>query len=188
MGKKSQKDSGGPFDSPFVLRQAPRPVIHKSRGEQDSGLTQGDPSRKKNTMGQKIGPLLHQKDGPLTQELTLDPAPFGLGKLPRRLMPEKTTDMICGFCSTGCSLTVHLKGDEAVNLTPTVNYPVNSGEACPKGWEALTPLKAPDRAATPYLRDSSGKLAPVDWGTALKALFSILKRFRKNTAKRAWPF
>ena len=33
----------------------------------------------------------------------------------------------------------------AVNLTPTVDHPVNLGMACPKGWEALTPLQAEDR-------------------------------------------
>ena len=38
--------------------------------------------------------------------------------------------------------------------------------ACPKGWEALTPLRAPDRATTPLLRDARGKLEPVDWDDA----------------------
>ena len=51
--------------------------------------------------------------------------------------------MVCGFCSTGCSLDVHLRDGEAVNLTPTTDYPVNLGMACPKGWEALTPLRRP---------------------------------------------
>ena len=27
-----------------------------------------------------------------------------------------------------------------MNLTPTPGYPVNAGNACPKGWEALSPL------------------------------------------------
>ena len=45
-----------------------------------------------------------------------------------------------------------------MNLTPATDYPVNLGMACPKGWEALTPLRAPDRATTPLLRDARGKL------------------------------
>jgi assimilatory nitrate reductase catalytic subunit len=40
--------------------------------------------------------------------------------------------------------------------------------ACPKGWEALTPLRSPDRATTPYLRNAAGHLEAVDWDTALQ--------------------
>ena len=61
--------------------------------------------------------------------------------------------MTCGFCSTGCGLTIHLRNGEAVGLTPDASYPVNSGMACPKGWEALTVLKSADRATTPLLKD-----------------------------------
>src|SRR5690348_16035424 len=78
--------------------------------------------------------------GPTTEELRLDQGGSGLGQVPARLKPERIAGTICGFCSTGCSLDVHLKGDLAVNLTPSVAYPVNLGMACPKGWEALTPL------------------------------------------------
>ena len=52
--------------------------------------------------------LLRQRNGALTQELVQEPARFGLGKVPARLQPDATTDSVCGFCSTGCSLTVHL--------------------------------------------------------------------------------
>ena len=36
--------------------------------------------------------------------------------------------------------------------------------ACPKGWEALAVLDAPDRATTPLLRNAAGKLEPVELG------------------------
>jgi anaerobic selenocysteine-containing dehydrogenase len=123
----------------------------------------------------KVRPLLDRAanflrrwDGRLTQELVLHPAQFGLGKVPARLKPDDVTSMICGFCSTGCSLNVHLKNGQAVNLTPNKDYPVNLGMACPKGWEALTPLSARDRATTPLLRGSHGNLEPIDWDTALQ--------------------
>ncbi len=127
----------------------------------------------KENIQKKINHLMLQRDGKLTEELALASSELGLGKLPRRLLPDQTAAMVCGYCSTGCSLTVHLKDHAPVNVTPTVNYPVNLGEACPKGWEALAPLKALDRAATPYLKDRSGKLAPVDWDTALKSFVEI---------------
>ncbi len=53
-------------------------------------------------------------------------------------------------------------------LTPAPDYPVNLGMACPKGWEALAVLDSPDRAVTPLLKNSAGKLQPVDWDTALR--------------------
>jgi assimilatory nitrate reductase catalytic subunit len=41
--------------------------------------------------------------------------------------------------------------------------------ACPKGWEALTPLAAQDRATTPLLRNTkTGKLEATDWDHALQ--------------------
>ena len=92
--------------------------------------------------------MLRAWDGPLTQDLVQTPGKFGLGKVPSRLAPDDTTSMVCGFCSTGCGLKVHLKDGEAINLSADTDYPVNLGMACPKGWEALTPLAAPDRATT----------------------------------------
>src|ERR1043165_3056606 len=86
-------------------------------------------------------PVFRRRHGPLTLDLVLHPGKFGLGKLPARLYPDATTTVVCGFCSTGCGLNVHLRNGEAINLTPATEYPVNLGMACPKGWEALTPLK-----------------------------------------------
>jgi anaerobic selenocysteine-containing dehydrogenase len=116
----------------------------------------------------KADALIRQWDGKLTQELVLHPGDFGLGKVPARLTPDDATDMVCGFCSTGCSLRIHLKDGQAINLSPTSEYPVNLGMACPKGWEALTPLRSSDRATTPMLRNQSGELEPTDWDTALQ--------------------
>ncbi len=111
--------------------------------------------------------LLRQTDGPLTRDLLREPGAFGLGQVPARLAPDATTTVVCGFCSTGCGLTVHLRDGQAVNLSPASAYPVNLGMACPKGWEALAPLAAADRATAPLLRDSSGALNPVSWPRAI---------------------
>jgi assimilatory nitrate reductase catalytic subunit len=115
-----------------------------------------------------LGDLVHQHDGPLTQQLALHPAPFGLGLAPANRQPDAITTAVCGFCSTGCGLSLHLREGEAINVTPAADYPVNLGAACPKGWEALAVLDAPDRATTPLLRNHRGRLAPVDWDTALR--------------------
>jgi assimilatory nitrate reductase catalytic subunit len=114
-------------------------------------------------------------DGPLTDELVRHPAKFGLGQVPQNRLPDSIIKSICGFCSTGCGLTIHLKEGQAVNLTPDALYPVNSGTACPKGWEALTPLISTDRATTPLLQGQ-----PVDWHTALT---SFCEQFKKIQAQ-----
>jgi anaerobic selenocysteine-containing dehydrogenase len=112
--------------------------------------------------------LLYQREGTLTRELLREPGGFGLGQVPSRMKPDATTTAVCGFCSTGCGLDIHLKDGQAINLSPAKDYSVNLGMACPKGWEALTPLRAKDRATTPLLRDEKGHMRRVDWGVALE--------------------
>jgi len=119
--------------------------------------------------------LRPRKDGPLTDRLRRERPGFGLPQIPAGRTPTATTRLTCGFCSTGCGLDVHLHDGEAVGLTPSNDHPVNLGMACPKGWEALTPLAASDRATTPLLRDDNGKLRPVDWNTALATFTERMK-------------
>lgn len=118
--------------------------------------------------------LVHATDGPLTQRLKRKSAGLGLGQVPLQFAPDSTTDMVCGFCATGCGLRVHMKQGKAVNLTPSPFYPVNKGMACPKGWEALAPLNAPNRATKPMLRQK-GKQVPVSWEKASEV---FVERFR----------
>lgn len=113
-----------------------------------------------------LGEVLRRHTGPLTRELARTEGGFGLGQVPANRVPDAVVRSICGYCSTGCSLDVHLRDGVAVNLTPTPGYPVNQGAACPKGWEALAPLAAADRATSPLARDHRGQLRPVGWDEA----------------------
>jgi assimilatory nitrate reductase catalytic subunit len=137
-----------------------------------------------------LAELLRARRGPMTAEMVLRPADFGLGQVPARLAPAGTTRSICGFCSTGCALKIHLNSaGEAINLSPDPDYPVNLGMACPKGWEALTPLAAPDRATTPLLRDPrTGRLEPVSWERALGAFVENFRRIHASHGGGALSF
>jgi assimilatory nitrate reductase catalytic subunit len=115
-------------------------------------------------------------DGPLTRELVLKPASFGLGHVPQSILPDETTRTVCGYCSTGCALNVHLREGQAVNVSPSGDYPVNLGMACPKGWESLSALQAPDRATAPLLRDRSGTTRATTWDEALSTFCERFKR------------
>ncbi len=132
--------------------------------------------------------LLHQRTGPLTQQLLREPGRFGLGQVPATLRPDAVTRMVCGYCSTGCSLNVHLKDGVAVNLSPSTESPVNLGMACPKGWEALTVLDSPERATTPLLRDQSGRLRPVDWTQAMGAFVDRFKGIQSQYGPESTAF
>jgi anaerobic selenocysteine-containing dehydrogenase len=132
-------------------------------------------------LGGALGRLLFDRHGELTRKLLREPGQFGLGQVPSRLAPDRTTTMTCGYCSTGCGLSIHLKNGEALNLSPATDYPVNLGMACPKGWEALSVLASKDRATVPLMRKSKTEaLAETDWETALDC---FVQRFRDIQAR-----
>jgi assimilatory nitrate reductase catalytic subunit len=127
-------------------------------------------------------------DGVLTERLVQDPAAHGLGRLPHAVKPDASVNSVCGFCATGCSLKVHLQQGRAVNLSTHTKYPVNLGMACPKGWEALTPLAASDRATTPLLRGSDGELVPVSWQDAMDAFCGRFKDIQNRHGNSSVAF
>jgi assimilatory nitrate reductase catalytic subunit len=135
-----------------------------------------------------LRPLVRQWTGPLTADLLRSPGKFGLGQVPHGLAPDATTAMVCGYCSTGCSLNIHLRNGAAVNLTPDTEYPVNLGMACPKGWEALQVLDAPDRATTPLARDARGRLVPIDWDTAMRMFCDRFKEIGRKHGPESVAF
>lgn len=141
-------------------------------------------------MKAKVEKLLHARSGPMTSELVLRPGDFGLGRVPARLKPAGTARSVCGFCSTGCSLKVHLNAQgEAINLTADPDYPVNLGMACPKGWEALTPLGASDRVTSPLLRNkATGRLESVTWERALTAFVENFQGVQHKHGQHALAF
>jgi len=132
---------------------------------------------------------LRQWKGTLTEELVREPGKFGLGQVPSRLAPDATTTVVCGFCSTGCGLNIQLKEGEAINLSADVEYPVNLGMACPKGWEALSPLSAPDRGTTPLVRTKrGGVLEPCTWDQALSLFCDKFKAIKNQHGPESIAF
>ncbi|MFC4994504.1 molybdopterin oxidoreductase family protein [Rubritalea tangerina] len=138
---------------------------------------------------EKVLPPIRQWEGPKTAELLRSPGKFGLGQVPEKLVPDATTNVVCGFCSTGCGLNMHLKDGQAVSLTPSTHYPVNLGMACPKGWEALTPLGAEDRATRPMLRNQdTGELEVVSWDQAMRSFCDAFKKVQSEHGDESVAF
>ncbi len=135
------------------------------------------------------GRLLRARSGPMTADLVLHPGRFGLGRVPARLRPAATVDSTCGYCSTGCSLKVHVDArGQALNLSADPDYPVNLGMACPKGWEALAPLHAADRAVAPLLRNEKGTFERVDWERALGVFTGKFKEIQARHGRASVAF
>lgn len=118
---------------------------------------------------------LQRRDGEMTRELLLRPGDHGLGMTPDSMQADATTTAVCGYCSTGCGLRLHIKDQVALGLTPETNYPVNLGMACPKGWEALRVLESDDRATRPLMRLPDGEMKAVSWD---EALTTFTRRFK----------
>jgi assimilatory nitrate reductase catalytic subunit len=123
-------------------------------------------------------------EGPMTRELLRVPGAFGLGQVPASAKPVGVAKAICGFCATGCGLKVHLDAEGiAINATPDPEYPVNVGMACPKGWEALTPLAAADRGTMPLLNGSE-----VSWQRAAEVFCHSLKEVQARHGAESVAF
>src|SRR5262245_40135591 len=160
------------------------------RGATDArrdGVMSGIAIQKENESSAAIPPLF-QREGPLTAELLLEPARFGLGLLPNKSQPDRILQSVCGFCSTGCSLNIHLRDNRAIGLTPACDYPVNLGMACPKGWEALAVLDSPERAVQPLLRNDAGRLLAVSWDTALCTFVDRMKSIQRKHGRHSIAF
>ncbi len=139
-------------------------------------------------MSEWVRRLLYAEDGPLTRELLREPSRFGLGQVPTATAPDRATRLVCGYCATGCGLVVHEKAGELTNLSPSADYPVNLGMACPKGWEALSVLDAEDRATTPLMRDAMGRLSSASWPRALREFSSRFKELIEEHGPESCAF
>ncbi len=133
-------------------------------------------------------PLLFQPHGPLTKELSLQASQLNGRLLPGGMQPDAIATSVCGYCSTGCGLDVHLRDQTAIGLTPARDYSVNLGMACPKGWEALAVLDAPDRATTPLQRGAAGRLEPVSWDLALRTFVGRMQSIQAQHGPHSVAF
>jgi assimilatory nitrate reductase catalytic subunit len=103
-------------------------------------------------------------------------------------MSGEIINTTCGYCSTGCNLSVSVKEGKVTRINANPNFPVNLGSACIKGFQFLEHLNAPDRAMTPYLRNNNRELIPVDWDIALRAFSNNFKKIQRKNGKGSIAF
>ncbi|SNR94402.1 formate dehydrogenase major subunit [Anaerovirgula multivorans] len=78
----------------------------------------------------------------------------------------KITTTVCGYCSVGCNINIHAKGDMLVKSVPERESKVNEGLACVKGKFGFDIGQQGERISKPLVR-KEGKLQEVSWEEAL---------------------
>jgi molybdopterin-containing oxidoreductase family iron-sulfur binding subunit len=76
----------------------------------------------------------------------------------------------CRECPAGCGIEARVREGRVHKVEGNPEHPVNAGGLCARGQAAVQGLYNPDRLRAPLIRDATGKLAPVGWGEAEKAL------------------
>lgn len=79
---------------------------------------------------------------------------------------ERVVSTVCPFCGVGCSLDLHVSGDQIVRATSPYDSVVNHGNLCVKGRFGWDFIYHPKRVTTPLIR-RNGKFAPATWDEAL---------------------
>lgn len=83
----------------------------------------------------------------------------------------------CPFCSCGCSVRLHLKGDRVVRVTPSEEASVNRGALCARGSYGWDFLRSATRLTRPLIRQN-GDLTACGWDEALAHVAHELGRIK----------
>jgi anaerobic selenocysteine-containing dehydrogenase len=85
---------------------------------------------------------------------------------------------MCGAC---CGVRVTVGNGGALRLAGDLDHPVSRGYVCPKGRRMIGMIDDPAILNEPMMRDSRGRLVPVDWETALGDLAEKLRLVREQS-------
>src|SRR5689334_24768142 len=87
----------------------------------------------------------------------------------------------CPYCSLQCGMTLERKGRTGLEVRPWVEFPVNEGGLCRKGWAAAELRGHRERLTTPMIRDrATGELRAAGWDEALDLIASKVSDLQKN--------
>jgi anaerobic selenocysteine-containing dehydrogenase len=87
---------------------------------------------------------------------------------------SETVTGFCRMCGACCGVRVTVDDGVAHRLAGDRDHPVSLGYACSKGRRMIGLVDDPAVLDEPMMRDSGGRLVPVDWDTALGDLAAKL--------------
>jgi formate dehydrogenase alpha subunit len=87
------------------------------------------------------------------------------------------TETTCPFCGCGCSISLEVKDNQIVRVTPGREDSVNRGTLCVKGSYGCDFVNSPDRLTKPLVKRGDS-FEEVSWEEALEQVASGLKRVK----------
>lgn len=99
-------------------------------------------------------------------------------------VPDTWTKTVCPYCGTGCELSVGVKDDHIVQITPAKNTPVSHGHLCVKGRYAHGFVDAGDRVTEPMIR-RDGQWRKVSWEEVIAFASDGIKRLIAEHGKES---
>jgi anaerobic selenocysteine-containing dehydrogenase len=92
---------------------------------------------------------------------------------------------LCSYCSVGCAIDVKIEHGQSAKVLPAMDYPVNLGKTCSKGFNLLKPMMAEDRALYPMLRGAGGELERISWDEAANVFVQRMQAVQHQFGKES---
>jgi len=108
-----------------------------------------------------------------------------------RAVTQQVTRTHCPYCAFQCGMTITTTpGDDAgaeprPDIRPDLDFPVNRGEMCIKGFTSAELLDHPARLLAPLVRGGGGRLRPASWDAALDFVAERLLALRARHGAEA---
>jgi assimilatory nitrate reductase catalytic subunit len=85
----------------------------------------------------------------------------------------------CPYCAFQCGVLI-APGADGLKISADPDFPVNRGQMCIKGFNAVELLNSPDRVLSPLKRRSDGRFAEVSWDEALHEITERIGRIQST--------
>ncbi len=96
-----------------------------------------------------------------------------------RTWETRKVDTICAYCGVGCGITLHIKDNTVIKVTPTEKESVNNGSLCVKGKFAYDFINSADRLKKPLIK-KDGKFVEATWDEAIDYTVKRLKEIKEK--------
>ncbi len=93
---------------------------------------------------------------------------------------------VCGYCGTGCSVTLGVRDNKVLTTVYDENQGFHNGQLCVRGRFGYQFISSEKRLTTPLIR-KNGQLMEAGWDEAMALLVDRLKGAANNAAALATP-
>jgi predicted molibdopterin-dependent oxidoreductase YjgC len=95
----------------------------------------------------------------------------------------KEIDTVCGYCGTGCNITLHVKNNEVIRVTSKEDT-WNEGWLCVKGRFGYNFINSPERLKTPLIRRND-RFEEISWEEAYAYAAKMLGEIKAESGPNA---